>query len=275
MSAVKNALARSFEVCRLNDALLALQRATGPGFARAVNYHGVVRRLAGAFEEQLRFFRDHFEPVGYEQLLALHTGRWRSEKPALVLTFDDGINSHAEIVAPLLDRYGFTGWFFIPAGLIREEDAEQSSGEDDPPLSWRQVRTLSERHVIGCHTMMHTRLKSELTREQLDVEIRQAKELLEKRLGKAVQAFCWVGGEERSYSSEAARVIRETGYEVSFMTNNSLIRPHCDLLQLQRTNIEASFPLHVVKFQLSGFLDLMYLPKRRRVNRLTRSQRSA
>ncbi len=41
-------------------------------------------------------------------------------------------------------------------------------------------------------------------------------------------------------------------------------------LQIQRTNLEAAWPLDVVRFQLSGVMDALYAPKRRRVNRLTR-----
>ena len=83
-----------------------------------------------------------------------------------------------------------------------------------------------------------------------------------------MEIFCWVGGEETSYSSEAAKLISEN-YKYSFMTNNAVIRPGDDPLQLQRTNIEAENPLELVRFQLSGLMDVYYTGKRRRVNRLT------
>ena len=54
------------------------------------------------------------------------------------------------------------------------------------------------------------------------------------------------------------------------MSNNQLIRPGTDALQLQRTNVEARDAERIVRFQLSGALDAVYWPKRRRVNRLTR-----
>jgi len=53
------------------------------------------------------------------------------------------------------------------------------------------------------------------------------------------------------------------------MTNNAVITPSTCPLQLQRTNIEAEDPLWLVRFQLSGFMDVFYAGKRRRVNRLT------
>lgn len=83
-----------------------------------------------------------------------------------------------------------------------------------------------------------------------------------------MDTFCWVGGEEPSYHAGAAALIRE-GYALSFMTNTAVIRPHTSPWQLQRANVEAQDPLWLVRFQLSGLMDLAYAGKRRRVNRLT------
>jgi len=65
-------------------------------------------------------------------------------------------------------------------------------------------------------------------------------------------------------------VIRRAGYRFSFMTNNAPLRPGDDPLHIQRTNVEAGWSLDVLRFQLSGVMDLAYAPKRRRVDRLTR-----
>lgn len=83
-----------------------------------------------------------------------------------------------------------------------------------------------------------------------------------------MDSFCWVGGEERSYSAAAARLIRKCGYRYAFMTNSSLVRPGTSPLQIQRTNIEASWPLEIVEFQLSGIVDLLYHRRKLRVNRM-------
>jgi hypothetical protein len=80
-----------------------------------------------------------------------------------------------------------------------------------------------------------------------------------------------VGGEETSYSAGAARAIADAGFRFSFMTNSAPITASTHPLQLQRTNIEASWPLDAVAFQLSGTVDLQYRAKRNRVNRATRT----
>jgi peptidoglycan/xylan/chitin deacetylase (PgdA/CDA1 family) len=271
MNRAKLAIARTFQTTGLSRGLLALQRAALRPHARALNYHDVPRDLAPSFEAQLQFYARHFVSMGYADLLALHAGQWPHAKPGLMLTFDDGLRSHAEVVAPLLEEYGMTGWFMVPVAVLGDSQATSAPKHTvvGPTLSWPALLRLRERHVIGCHTFSHCRLGSALTPDDLATEIFEAKRLLEEGLGCEIPVFAWVGGEEWSYSAAAAEAIRRAGFRVSFMTNSAPIRPGSDLLQLQRTNVEASDPPALLHLSLSGFFDAWFAAKRRRVNRLT------
>lgn len=278
----KGALANGFDRSGLSRAGLTVQRQRGP-YARALNYHDVPARHAEAFEAQLRSFAKRFVSVGPAELELLHAGSWPHPKPGLLLTFDDGLRSHADVVAPLLEKYGFRGWFNVPVGFVDCEPAAQDAfarehridcdasayTDDRIALSWRDLHRLDGPHEICCHTTTHRRLGPRLSPEEIDLEIHQAKRRLEEGLGHAVLGFAWVGGEEWAYSREAADAIRAAGFRYSFMTNNARIRPGGELLQIQRTNVEAHFEPSLVELSLSGFYDLFYLPKRRRVNRVT------
>ncbi len=220
--------------------------------------------LADAFESQLGFFAKRFVSVGPAELRELHHGTWRHPKPGLLLTFDDGFRSHADVVAPLLEKYGFTGWFNVPVGFVETPPADQrtfarahqivpaaSAGASERiALSWGDLSRLDGRHEICCHTWNHRRLSATLSGRELEHEIIDSKRRLEQGLGHEVRAFTWVGGEEWAYSQPAADVIRAAGYEIAFMTNNAVIRPHDELLQIQRTNVEASFDPRLVRFCL-------------------------
>lgn len=46
------------------------------------------------------------------------------------------------------------------------------------------------------------------------------------------------------------------------MTNNKLIFPGENKFQLQRTNIEVDWPLSLIKFYLSGIMDIIYTGKK-------------
>ncbi len=252
--------------------LLALQGAFASPYIRALNYHEVPAEHADGFEAQLRFYARHFHFADMNDLLALSEGRWQHDRPGLLLTFDDGLESHATVAAPLLERHGATGWFMVPAAVLDDDDAEpRPHTVMEKTMNWTQLRELDASHVVGCHTFTHCRLDSKLRADQLDHEIPGAKRALEAGLGHEIPVFAWVGGEEWTYSRSAAEAIRAAGFRFGFMTNNAPIRPHTDLLQIQRTNIEAWFEPALVGLSLSGFYDLMYSAKRRRVNRLTRT----
>ncbi len=253
-------------------------------FIRALNYHDVSPASAPAFEAQLQWYAERFVPVGRAELEALAAGRWSASRPGLLISFDDGLYTHASVAAPLLEKYGWPGWFFVPPALTLVPPLEQRAAAQRATIrvstaaadgrvfmSSDDMRALDVRHVIGAHTATHVRLAAGLSPEMLEQEVRGAKRMLEAELGHEVDSFCWVGGEEDSYSSMAAEMIRRAGYRWSFMTNNAPIRPAGDGRQLQRTNVEASYPLSLVRFQLSGLMDILYTPKRRRVNRLTRT----
>ena len=158
----------------------------------------------------------------------------------------------------------------MPIGLL--QGATAVGAAPAPPdllrLTLDELRALDARHVVGCHTETHRRFTADVPLHELRRETLGARLLLERALGRAVDVFCWVGGDEPSYNAAAAKLIREA-YALSFMTNTAVIRPATSAWQLQRTNIEASDPLWLVRFQLSGLMDLAYAPKRRRVNRLT------
>jgi peptidoglycan/xylan/chitin deacetylase (PgdA/CDA1 family) len=262
--------------------LLALQRALIRPHVRVVNYHDVPPSRAAAFEAQVKELARHYAPVHLDELTALMEGRRRPKQPGIVFSFDDGLRSHADVVRPILDRYGMIGWFMVPVGFVETApDAQRKYaaahqivaadefGDARVALSWDDVRKLDGSHVVGCHTWHHTRLAATLNRKQLDFEIGQAKRRMERQIGHEVRVFCWVGGEEWSYSARAAAAIRNAGFDVALMTNSALVRPGTNPLQVQRTNLEADFSPALVRFQLSGVQDVLYTAKRLRVNRLT------
>ena len=59
------------------------------------------------------------------------------------------------------------------------------------------------------------------------------------------------------------------------MTNLYPVLPGSSPIWIQRTNVEASWPIDQVKFYLSGVMDLAYAPKRRRLARKLLSRSSA
>lgn len=189
-----------------------LRRRFGTAHIRAINYHAFSRDLASGFERQLAFYAKHFDDCSRSDLDVLLSGSPETSswsRPRLLISFDDGFSGQYEIAAPLLEKYGFTGWFFVPSWHIgRELDAptSESGGIAGSFMSAAQLQELVARgHVVGCHTRHHTRLVATLSQEQLETEIVAARDDIEASIGGKIDVFCWVRGDEPSYSARAAQ----------------------------------------------------------------------
>ena len=105
----------------------------------AVMYHYVRNRAgspeagihglgAGAFGRQLDQLSALAEPITWPMLNAWHRGRGSLPGRCFLLTFDDGLADHVEVVAPILEARGLRGVFFVPARVLetgRMESAHQ------------------------------------------------------------------------------------------------------------------------------------------------------
>jgi peptidoglycan/xylan/chitin deacetylase (PgdA/CDA1 family) len=249
-------------------------------YIRAVHYHGTGGLYAASFERQIKFYSRHFSDVNLEDLRNfLKSGHWHKPKPGLIISFDDGIRSNFLYAAPILQCYGFTGWFFVPTSLIATFANIQVASpkkyfiicdtidEGQLFMTWDDIHQLDRHHVIGSHTRTHWRLNTRTTQDRVLYEVFGSKRDLEEQLRHSIDCFSWVGGEETSYSAEAAQMIVKAGYQFSFMTDSRAILPKSNPMQLYRTQIEANWPLYMVNFQLSGIMDVKHLLKRRRINR--------
>lgn len=236
----------------------------GSGYIRSVLIHETPLRDAENFERQLHFLSQHFDNVGPKELEECLQDRRRAVRPGVLLTFDDGYRSNFEIAAPLLEKYGFTGWFFVSTGRLRSDD----DSENTEFMNFAELRALADRgHVVGCHGHSHLRLSDTLSQEQLTEEILSSRARLEAGVGRPVETFCWIGGEEWSYGKRAYRLIADAGYRYAFMTNLTILRAKTHPLWLDRTQMEADWSMSQVRFYLSGIMDLAYRGKRQRLRR--------
>jgi len=271
------ALMHRFGVTLLSS---GLQRLMLSPFIRVVYYHDVPVTMANEFERQLVSFKQHYVPAAKADLDGLlNHGAWPHDRPGIIVTFDDGLRTHAEVVAPILDRLGFQGWFFVPVDLVTVPPSEQPESavrhgvlhdcdtEADPRvfMSEQQLTALGARHIVGCHTGTHVRLSDQLTETQMCDELISAKHRLESIVNRKVESFSWVGGEEWAYSAAAARIIAKL-FDYAFTTNTSITRAGNSRLNIDRTHVEASFSAALVQLHLSGMMDLYYHRKRRRLD---------
>jgi peptidoglycan/xylan/chitin deacetylase (PgdA/CDA1 family) len=211
-------------------------------------YHGVCddpprasRRLAvhpAAFEAQIaRLCELGATSVTFADLVGVLRGGGAPPERSVVLTFDDGYaNFHREAL-PVLDRYGMRATVFVTTGLLDDAGPRAAGRPLDRMLTWNQVAEVGAAGMeIGAHSHSHPEL-DQLARADLRREVRECKELLEDRLGRAVGTFAYPYG----YSDARVRdEIQAAGYAGACAVGNALATAHGDIYVVRRLTVRRS-----------------------------------
>ena len=209
--------------------------ASGP-IIRAVNFHNTSRENAGHFERELANYSAHFSSVNEQELDDyLTTGRWHKSKPGLIVAVYEGYRNGHDVMAPLLERYGLIGWFFLITGFLNAPISEQLSfarshrigmqtrdyADGRYALTWDEVRHLAQKHVIASHARSHTEL-SRLEPATAEREIVGSQEDFEQHLGRKVRTFVSLTGPGYGENPPTDRLIEAAGYD--FVVSNFKIQ---------------------------------------------------
>lgn len=101
-------------------------------------------------------------------------------------------------------------------------------------LSWDEIKIMAwDGITFGSHGKSHAILPAAGVREA-EGEIRESKNVLEKNLGQAIDAFSYPNGD---YSEEVLDVVRKNGYQVAFGTNKGSVSIEDNPYKLKRMNI--------------------------------------
>lgn len=206
-------------------------------------YHSITRDGANnpysiderRFEEQLRWLRQ----TGHQSVSIAQVADWLDgyaslPSRAVLITFDDGYLDNLEVALPLLQRYLFSACIFVSTNWIGEKERHYSQlGEKMlPMLTWEELRQLANAGIdIGSHTLSHPFL-TELPAERAWEEIHQAKQELERHLGRETLAFSYPNSR---HNANLREMVKRAGYRLAFSGypgGDMLYRDHYNLYRL-------------------------------------------
>ncbi|MEX2547153.1 MAG: polysaccharide deacetylase family protein [Chloroflexota bacterium] len=159
------------------------------------------------FESQLTYIRDHgWRAITVDQLADLMTERRCPEPRTFVVSFDDGALDNYQVAAPILERLGMRGSFFVNAGLASKAGR----------MTFAQMRDLVERgHAIGNHGLTHLSLPGQPA-DVLYEQIEGAQQLLDTELGFRPRTFAYPYGRYGRYTDTVIQAVRDSGFELAF-----------------------------------------------------------
>ena len=173
----------------------------------------------------------------------------------VVLTFDDGYQDFYTEAFPILKRYGFTATVFLPTGFIAEETLLFKGKKC---LRWGEVCELASSGVqFGSHTVNHSELRN-LTWDKVEYEVRKSKEVLEDRVGLAMDSFSYPYAfpeEDRRFTTRFRNLLMESGYANGATTIIGTARKGNDRLFLKRIPTNSNDDLVLLQAKLDGGYD--------------------
>jgi peptidoglycan/xylan/chitin deacetylase (PgdA/CDA1 family) len=174
------------------------------------------------FEIHLQWLKEHCNVVTLCQLLSSLSRDTRQSRVKVAITFDDGYVDNYEHAFPLLTKYDLTATFFLTVGLLERDtqvlDRFQSLRQIDrrevEPLGWQHVREMQKAGMeIGSHTYSHPNLAF-LDHRKLERELKNAKEIMEDRLGQQVAALAYPFGKpRRHFNATTIEEAQNAGYQ--------------------------------------------------------------
>jgi peptidoglycan/xylan/chitin deacetylase (PgdA/CDA1 family) len=192
-----------------------------PGRPLCQNEPGYVRYIVNAadFRAQMQFLKD--SGLGGTNVTAALDN---PNRPAVVITFDDGCETDLISAAPILRDFAFNATFYVTVGFLEKRGY----------LSRAQLRQLSDLGLeIGSHSMTHAYL-TDLPQEKVTLEIATSKEELEQIIGRSIQHFSCPGGR---WDRRVAETARQCGYRSVTTSRIAANSVHSDPYALGRIAI--------------------------------------
>lgn len=174
----------------------------------------------------------------------------------VVLTFDDGFEDFRSQAWPVLAAHGFAASVFLPTAFIG--DANRSSFNGRPCLTWREVAELSGRGVsFGAHTVTHPVLYRRPWTE-VRRELRDSRQQIEDRLQVPVRTFAYPYAfprEDRAFVQRFRAELLESGYTAGVTTIVGRVSAETDRLCLKRLPMSDSDDRDLFVGKLNGAYD--------------------
>jgi len=172
-----------------------------------------VKKFEIIYEDYIKYFLSFGKIINIEDAVMLIVNNEIQEKEVLLcLTYDDGFEECYTVIAPILEKYGCRGTFFINSNYIESNEEYENEfnlrihNSTKSPMNWNQIRGLHEKgHMIGSHGLDHKNL-SLLSNEEIEFQVFKNKKILEDKLNYQCDYFAWAYGLLKDFPENAFKI---------------------------------------------------------------------
>ena len=245
------------------DAFIRMSLASRrPGKAKGnliIAYHLVLKEDRENFEDHLKFFNDHFRLSPLRDLLpAPSSGDLDNFK--LAITFDDGFRILMQDCLELLNKYGITATFYVPAAFVNSRPQNGKSAEFSmrsfcykspmAPMSPEDLKQLTLLgHEIGSHGMFHTGTQA-MTPESAERELTISRSMIAHWTGTAPEGYAYPYGGAVSSLGNPEDWLRKAGYSYGVTLIRGSVDPATNPYVLPRHHLEGNWPVRNLRYFL-------------------------
>ncbi|MBM3246744.1 MAG: polysaccharide deacetylase family protein [Candidatus Omnitrophica bacterium] len=198
------------------------------------------------FERQMRFLKEHrYNVMPLEALADLIRAKKRIPGRTCAITFDDGYKDNYTYAFPILKKYNLPATMFV---IINEVGRTQNDR-----LSWDELKAMQASGIItiGSHALGPEPLINIKSKADLKSQIFDSKKILEARLARPVNMFCYPEGR---FNEEIRQLVVDAGYKLAAATSPGSNFSKDDVFLLKRLRISRNCNnLFIFWFKLSGY----------------------
>ncbi len=198
---------------------------------------------------------EKYEVISLSEVQGVVNSSAGSRGKKIVITFDDGFADFESDAFPVLSKYGFTATVFLPTAYIGDSPRIFLNRYC---LTWEQVRQLHKEKIgFGSHTVTHPKLDSLSVRE-LRREVAVSKQVLEEKLGYAVDSFAYPYAFPQSnvqFTGLLRNTLVDCGYRCGVCTAVGTVRGGTDPLFMGRIPVNDDDDIRFFSAKLSGAYD--------------------
>lgn len=197
-----------------------------------LNYHKVDNTFISLavrpddFAYQMKYLHDNgYHTISPDELYESLAGSGELPDNPVLITFDDGYLDNYTNAYPILKKYGFKATVFVITSFL---------GKDKNYMTWEQAREMDANGIsIESHTVDHKSM-TDLTDEQLRMELVESKKKAEEELGHPVDYMAYPTG---TYNLHIAEMVKEAGYKAAFTIKYGNVDKASNIYALERVPI--------------------------------------